>query len=138
MSDAARKLAVFPAFHKVAGRRVVIVGGGVEAAAKIRLLSETRAEIVVFAATLDRQTGADLIAVGGDWRGAWPALADLAGAALVFAATGTEERDRGRLTSSPPMPWCTFCMTTGKSHCGWHSSLAATITRPMTKSALSD
>ncbi len=94
MSETARKLAVFPAFHKVAGRRVVIVGGGAEAAAKIRLLSETRAEIVVFAATLDRETGADLIAAHGDWRGAFPVAADLAGAALVFAATGSEESDR--------------------------------------------
>ncbi len=94
MSEAARKLGVFPAFHKVAGRRVVIVGGGPEAAAKIRLVSETRAEIVVFAAALDQSTGADLIAAHGDWRGTGPALADLAGAALVFAATGSEEHDR--------------------------------------------
>ena len=84
-----RKLAVFPAFHKVAGRRVVVVGGGPGAAAKIRLLSETRAEIVVFAPSLDKETGADLIAARGDWRGAHPALADLAGAALVFVATGS-------------------------------------------------
>ena len=94
MSDKARKLGVFPAFHKVAGRRVVIVGGGPEAAAKIRLLSETRAEIVVFATALESGTGADLIAARGDWRGAVPARADFAGAALVFAATGSEESDR--------------------------------------------
>ncbi len=94
MSDKARKLAVFPAFHKVAGRRVVIVGGGPEAAAKIRLIAETRAEIVVFASTLERETGADLIAAHGDWRGKHPTLADLAGAALIFAATGSEETDR--------------------------------------------
>ena len=94
MSEKTRKLAVFPAFHKVAGRRVVIVGGGAEAAAKIRLLSETCAEIVVFAATLESSTGADLIAAHGDWRGAFPAAADLSGAALVFAATGSEESDR--------------------------------------------
>lgn len=89
-----RKLAVFPAFHKVAGRRVVVVGGGVEAAAKIRLLSETKAEIVVFASSLDKETGAALIAARGDWRGAAPTEADLSGAVLVFAATGTEEGDR--------------------------------------------
>ena len=83
MSQSSRKLAVFPAFHKVEGRRVVVVGGGVEAAAKIRLLAETRAEIVVFAAALDRQTGVDLIAAHADWRGAFPAVSDLAGAALV-------------------------------------------------------
>src|SRR5690606_17870044 len=44
------KLAVFPAFHKVEGRRVVIVGGGDEAAAKVRLLAETGAAIEVVAA----------------------------------------------------------------------------------------
>ena len=97
MTDTARKLAVFPAFHKVAGRRVVIVGGGAEAAAKIRLLSETKAQIVVFAASLEQGTGADLIAAHGDWRGAWPVAADLAGAALVFAATELRgDRPRGR------------------------------------------
>jgi len=94
MSDPNRKLSVFPAFHKVAGRRVVVVGGGHEAAAKIRLLSETKAEIVVFAPSLAKETGADLIAAHGDWRGARPTAADLSGAALVFAATGTEEGDR--------------------------------------------
>lgn len=94
MSKIERKLAVFPAFHKVAGRRVIIVGGGPEAAAKIRLLSETKAEIVVFADVLSQEAGAALIAAHADWRGAWPEAPDIAGAALVFAATGSEERDR--------------------------------------------
>jgi uroporphyrin-III C-methyltransferase/precorrin-2 dehydrogenase/sirohydrochlorin ferrochelatase len=94
MPESARKLGVFPAFHKVAGRRVVIVGGGAEAATKIRLLGETSAEIVVYAKALGKDAGADLIAAGGDWRGAWPTAADLSGAALVFAATGSEESDR--------------------------------------------
>lgn len=94
MPESARKLGVFPAFHKVAGRRVVIVGGGAEAATKIRLLGETQAEIVVYAKALGQDAGADLIAAGGDWRGAWPTAADLSGAALVFAATGSEESDR--------------------------------------------
>jgi len=89
-----RKLGVFPAFHKVEGRRVVVVGGSREAAAKVRLLAETRAEIVVYAAGLDKETGVDLIAAHADWRGSWPSVADLTGAALVFAATGDEERDR--------------------------------------------
>ena len=94
MSASVRKLGVFPAFHKVEGRRVVVVGGGEEAAAKIRLLAETRAEIVVFARSLDTRTGADLIAAHGEWRGTWPTLADLTGAALIFAATGSEADDR--------------------------------------------
>ena len=88
-----RKLAVFPAFHKVAGRRVVVVGGGPAAAAKIRLLAETEAELVVFAAVLSKETGADLIAAQGEWRGAKPTLSDLRGAALVFAASGDEAID---------------------------------------------
>src|SRR5262249_32868076 len=87
-----RKLAVFPAFHKVAGRRVVVVGGGAGAAAKIRLLSETKADIIVFADALDKETGADLIAAQGEWRGRAPSLSDLQGAALVFAASGNASR----------------------------------------------
>ncbi len=94
MSAPTRKLNVFPAFHKVAGRRVVVVGGGSEAAAKIRLLGETSAEIVVYAKALGKEAGADLIAAGAEWRGPWPVAADIAGAALVFAATGEEELDR--------------------------------------------
>lgn len=92
--SSSRKLSVFPAFHKVEGRRVVVVGGGAEAAAKIRLLSETKAEIVVYARSLDKETGVDLINAHADWRGAWPTVADLTGAALIFAATGAEESDR--------------------------------------------
>lgn len=94
MAASQRKLAVFPAFHKVDGRRVVVVGGGAEAAAKIRLLAETRAEIVVYAASLDKETGADLVAAHADWQGARPTAADLKGAALVFAATGDADEDR--------------------------------------------
>jgi uroporphyrin-III C-methyltransferase/precorrin-2 dehydrogenase/sirohydrochlorin ferrochelatase len=88
-----RKLAVFPAFHKVAGRRVVVVGGGHAAAAKVRLLSETKAEIILYAEAVDKETGADLIAAHGEWRGRFPNLQDLTGAALVFAASGDEKRD---------------------------------------------
>ncbi|MCP4380927.1 MAG: uroporphyrinogen-III C-methyltransferase [Hyphomicrobiales bacterium] len=94
MSHSQRKLGVFPAFHKVDGRTVVVVGGGEEAAAKVRLLAETKAKIVVYAESLDTRTGADLIAAHGEWRGTQPSSADLAGAALVFAATGSEDSDR--------------------------------------------
>ena len=94
MTRETRKLGVFPAFHRVEGRRVVVVGGGAEAAAKIRLLAETKAEIVVYARTLDKETGADLVAAGAEWRGPWPALDDLRGAALVFSATGDREDDQ--------------------------------------------
>ena len=39
------RLSVFPAFHKVSRRAVAVVGSGVEAAAKVRLLLETDAVI---------------------------------------------------------------------------------------------
>jgi uroporphyrin-III C-methyltransferase/precorrin-2 dehydrogenase/sirohydrochlorin ferrochelatase len=81
-----RKLGTFPAFHRVAGRRVLIVGGGGEAAAKIRLLSETSANLVVFAPELEA-AGATLVA-------RLPVATDLADAALVFAATGDLDEDR--------------------------------------------
>src|SRR5258708_20394086 len=92
MTGTSRKLAVFPAFHKVAGRRVVVVGGGHEAAAKIRLLSETKAEIVVYPPALDKETGVALIAAPADWRGNQPTSPDLAAAALVFAPPHTPPR----------------------------------------------
>ena len=89
-----RKLGTFPAFHKVEGRRVVIVGGGGEAAAKIRLLSETSADLVVFATELEAEAERDLEAAGATWVARAPVAVDLVDAALVFAATGELEDDR--------------------------------------------
>ena len=43
----------FPMFLKMAGRRVVIFGGGEQAAQKTRLMLKTEAEIVVAAEALD-------------------------------------------------------------------------------------
>jgi uroporphyrin-III C-methyltransferase/precorrin-2 dehydrogenase/sirohydrochlorin ferrochelatase len=100
MSDA-RKLGIFPAFHKVSGRRVVVIGGGAEAAAKIRLLRETDAKIVVFAPSLDSAAGADVVAAHGEWRAASSTVEDIAGAALVFIATGSEDGDRAALARAP-------------------------------------
>lgn len=89
-----RKLGTFPAFHRVSGRRVLIVGGGGEAAAKIRLLSETSADLVVFAPELEPEARRDIEAAGATWVARPPVLADLDGAALVFAATGDLDLDR--------------------------------------------
>lgn len=56
------RLDVFPAFMKVAGRKVLVVGHGGEAAAKVRLLGETNARIVVVSKTVeaDLQDAIDL------------------------------------------------------------------------------
>jgi uroporphyrin-III C-methyltransferase/precorrin-2 dehydrogenase/sirohydrochlorin ferrochelatase len=90
---ATERLSVFPAFHKVAGRRVTVVGEGQESAAKVRLLLETEATIRVVA----ERPGTDLAQLIAehalehrrhDFR-----AEDLDGAALVFAASGDLERD---------------------------------------------
>lgn len=88
------RLSVFPTFQKVAGRRVVVAGGGEEAAAKVRLLSETSAKIVVVAETPEaaviraaEKAGAVII------REVFRAE-HVEGAALVFAASGEEVLDR--------------------------------------------
>lgn len=92
--NADRKLAVFPAFHQVAGRRVLIAGGGDEAAAKVRLLSETSAALVVVAAELSPAARAAVGKAGAEWIARPFQAADLAGAALAFAASGEEADDR--------------------------------------------
>jgi uroporphyrin-III C-methyltransferase/precorrin-2 dehydrogenase/sirohydrochlorin ferrochelatase len=94
MSETARKLTVFPAFHKVDGARVVVAGGGEEAAAKVRLLAETSATIELFHPTIDQGTAADLRAAGGSWHARIPGAEDFAAAALAFIATGDEASDR--------------------------------------------
>ncbi|MTH99810.1 siroheme synthase CysG [Roseibium sp. RKSG952] len=82
----ANRLDVFPVFMKVAGRAVLVVGHGGEAAAKVRLLSETNARIVVISKEIEpdlqeaiRNAGAEHVAE--DFR---PGL--LTGAAMVFSA----------------------------------------------------
>lgn len=75
-------LKTFPVSMKVAGRRIVVVGGGVEALNKARLAARTAAEIVVVAAapTADFSQLPATLAVR-------PFRADdLDGAALVFVA----------------------------------------------------
>ena len=88
------QLAVFPAFFRVADKRVLVVGNGDEAYAKTRLLLNTRAQITVVADTPDadfaaflRQKAIERIPPPFE-----PAFVE--GAVLVFAATGDEEADR--------------------------------------------
>ena len=89
----ADRLSVFPAFHKVAGRVVVVVGDGEEAAAKVRLLGETQAAIRLVSAAPHAELAAltdrpDIEHVAANF-----ADAHLADAVLVFAASGDAQAD---------------------------------------------
>lgn len=88
------RLDVFPAFHKVADRRVVVVGDGGEAAAKVRLLAETNARIEVVAPQADAELAAAIAASGAHHLRAPFRPAHLQGAALVFSAREDEALDR--------------------------------------------
>lgn len=88
------RLDVFPAFVKVADRRVVVVGHGGEAAAKVRLLGETNAQIAVIAKEIeaDLREAIELFQaehVAEDFR-----PAHLTDAALVFSAREDWDLDK--------------------------------------------
>ena len=89
------RLAVFPAFHKVAGRPVLVVGDGSEAAAKVRLLGETEAAIRLVAAAPTEALAAVLAQPGVEHVARPFRPEDLDGAVLVFAASSVPEIDAG-------------------------------------------
>src|SRR6188474_947978 len=90
---AAERLSVFPAFHKVSGRTIVVVGGGVEALAKVRLFLETEAHIRLVAEALSGEL-LDIVGEGRIEHRARPFLCeDIDGAVLAFAASGDREAD---------------------------------------------
>ena len=77
----------FPMFLQMAGRNVVIVGGGEQAAQKARLILKTEARLVLVAQALDPE----LAALVHDGRAAQVTTLSVdvfRGAALVFVATG--------------------------------------------------
>jgi uroporphyrin-III C-methyltransferase / precorrin-2 dehydrogenase / sirohydrochlorin ferrochelatase len=83
----------FPMFLKLDGRRVVIAGGGEQAAQKARLMLKTEAEIVVAADALDPELAA-LAARGRITHLPGPVTCDtFTGAALAFIATGDGRLD---------------------------------------------
>jgi uroporphyrin-III C-methyltransferase / precorrin-2 dehydrogenase / sirohydrochlorin ferrochelatase len=88
------KLSSFPAFFKVAGRTVVIVGNGEEALAKCRLVEKTYATIRLFAPDAEPQLLAFVVQNSVDHRTVKVTLDTIKDAALVFAATGNDEEDR--------------------------------------------
>lgn len=78
----------FPMFLQMAGRRVVIAGGGEQAAQKTRLMLKTEAEIVICAPGLDDELQA-LADAGKITHDASPITAThFADTSLVFIATG--------------------------------------------------
>ena len=88
------RLDVFPAFHKVAGRRVVVVGHGGEAAAKVRLLGETNAIIEVVSHEIEPELAEVIAAVGAHHIAEDFRPRHLNGVALVFSAREDERLDR--------------------------------------------
>jgi len=77
----------FPMFLQMAGRHVVIVGGGEQAAQKTRLMLKTEARIVLVAPDLDAELAA-LVAAGRAEQVTSLSVDVFRGAALVFVATG--------------------------------------------------
>lgn len=77
----------FPMFLQMAGRHVVIVGGGEQAAQKARLMLKTEARLVLVAPALDAEL-ADLVRQGLAEQVTTLNIAVFHGAALVFIATG--------------------------------------------------
>ena len=87
------RLSVFPAFHKVAGRVVLVVGDGAAAVAKVRLLLETEAKIRLVAETPSDTLSRLVAAHGLEHRGRGFLETDLDGAVLAFAAYGARDAD---------------------------------------------
>ena len=77
----------FPMFIRTTGRRVVIVGGGEQAAQKARLLLKTDAELVLVAGTLEDELSA-LVVEGRTTHQTALNAAVFDGAAMAFIGTG--------------------------------------------------
>ncbi|MBI1220003.1 MAG: uroporphyrinogen-III C-methyltransferase [Rhodobacteraceae bacterium] len=83
----------FPMFLTMTGRRVIIAGGGEQAAQKARLMLKTEARLVLIADTLDPEL-AQLVATGRADQHSGPLCPDtFRGAAIVFIATGCPGAD---------------------------------------------
>jgi uroporphyrin-III C-methyltransferase/precorrin-2 dehydrogenase/sirohydrochlorin ferrochelatase len=94
MTPVPAKLNAFPVFMRVENRTIVVVGGGEEAFAKARLLAQSSADLTIVAEAPEERLA--------EWATANSVrilrepydAAHLAGAALVFAASGEEALDR--------------------------------------------
>ncbi|MFT4159395.1 siroheme synthase CysG [Shinella sp.] len=100
MTEAQAKLSTFPAFFRVSGRTVVVVGDGDEAFAKTRLLFNTDARIVVLAEAPEADFARFIAEKGLDLVRAPFSKDAIADATLVFAATGDAGADRAIATAA--------------------------------------
>ena len=82
----------FPMFLRMTGRRVVICGGGEEAARKCRLILKTDAQILIVAGDLDPELAA-LVASGRALHQVADEATTFDNTALAFIATGCAARD---------------------------------------------
>jgi len=78
----------FPMFIRTTGRRVVIAGGGEQAAQKARLVTRTDASLVLLAPDLDPELAALVDAGRAAWHQGPITAALFEGAAMGFVATG--------------------------------------------------
>jgi uroporphyrin-III C-methyltransferase / precorrin-2 dehydrogenase / sirohydrochlorin ferrochelatase len=94
MPQANAKLNAFPVFMRVEGEAVAIVGGGEEALAKARLLSQSSAVLRIITDTAEAELLAFITATGATHVDAAYKAAHLDGVVMVFAASGEEALDR--------------------------------------------
>jgi uroporphyrin-III C-methyltransferase/precorrin-2 dehydrogenase/sirohydrochlorin ferrochelatase len=83
----------FPLFFRVAGEKVVIAGGGEQAAQKLRLMLKTEARITLMAPTLDDEPAEAVAAGRATHEAAVVDPAALRGARLLFCCTGCAGAD---------------------------------------------
>ena len=89
-----QQLTVFPAFFRVAQKCVAVFGNGDEAYAKVRLLLNTQARIVVYADAPEADFASFLSSKAIEIVRVPFAPEQVEGATLVFAATGDAAQDR--------------------------------------------
>lgn len=93
MNHRADRLNAFPVFMRVEGRLVAIVGSGEEALAKARLLSQSSARLRIVGPAPEPALAAFIAEHGLEHVAAAYAPDHVAGAAMVFAASGDEALD---------------------------------------------
>jgi len=83
----------FPMFIRTTDRRVIIVGGGEQAAQKTRLILKTDARIILVAPRLEDELAGAVAQGTVEWSAGPVTLATFEGAAMAFIATGCPAHD---------------------------------------------